>query len=188
MPDFRFHDARGVACVVRIGDEAQKTIWVGCEKAELPKPFVNPQVQLNKEIVADLIPVLQDFAETTDPSANFDYAQGETTVLLPQPRKGLSPFKAINQQPAFSTDLESIPVLEKAKAINDTQQVIDRLKINRLQKAFVYLLGKVSGFYTGNWTTSEAITSAVIKFGLSKREARRLRKIYGISRSSGTPR
>jgi hypothetical protein len=199
----RFKDFRGVDCIISVADTIEETILVGCEKADIkklvvgegmqpvyiPPPYTaNTQMNLDREMAANVIEVLEAFLEVTKQPLTFDDADLETTVIAcqPEPKKVPPTSKVVNHQPAPPTKPQPIPALQKAKAIKDTQQIIDRLKINRLQKAFVYLLGKVSGFYTGNWTTSEAITSAVIKFGLSKREARRLRKMYGISRSSGT--
>jgi hypothetical protein len=184
----KFQDLRGVDCIVRTGDADQETIWVGCEKAELPMPFVNPQIHLNKEKAADLIPVLQGFVEDTNSSTALDYADGETTVIIPGrgSRKGLPPLKVVNHQPAAPTKPPTIPALEQAEAINDTRKIIDRLTSNRLQKAFVYLLGTLSGICVGSWTPSEAIAKAAVRFKLTREEALRLRRMYGISDNCGT--
>jgi hypothetical protein len=207
VPLRRFKDFRGSEAFIGVDNTVEATILIGCERLEIKKltvdrgmqpvyiepPYTaNTQVSLDREMAADVIEVLGAFLEVTKPLPAFDDL--ETTIIIAQtePSNSISTAE-ITEAPepishAKSEEPESIPALEMAKAINDTQQIIERLTSNRLQKAFVYLLGMLSGICIGSWTAPELLTRAVAKFGLSREEALRLGRMYRTSIGSGTPR
>jgi hypothetical protein len=214
MPLKRFKDFRGVEAFIGVDNTVEATILIGCERLEIKKltvdrgmqpvyiepPYVaNTQVSLDRQMAANVIEVLGAFLQVTEPPPAFDDL--ETTIIIAQPEPSES-SAAIGSltcgtettklpepaSPAEKDEPDSIPALKMAKAIKDTQQIIDRLTINRLQKALVYLMVMLSGICIGNWTTSELIKKAIVRFDLNRKEARQLRKMYRTSTSSGTPR
>jgi hypothetical protein len=212
VPLRRFKDFRGVEAFIGVDNTVEATILIGCERLEIKKltvdrgmqpvyiepPYTaNTQVSLDRQMAANVMEVLGAFLEVTEPPPAFDDL--ETTIIIAQPELSES-SAAIGSltcgtettelpepiSPAEKEEPESIPALEMARAIKDTQQIIDRLTINRLQKALVYLMVMLSGICIGNWTTSELIKKAIVRFDLNRKEARQLRKMYRASTSSGT--
>jgi hypothetical protein len=214
MPLRKFKDFRGSEAFIGVDNTVEATILIGCERLEIKKltvdrgmqpvyiepPYVaNTQVSLDRQMAANVIEVLGAFLEVTKPLPAFDDL--ETTIIIAQPEPSessaaTSPLTCGTEttklsepaSPAEKDEPDSIPALKMAKAINDTQRIIDRLTINRLQKALVYLMVMLSGICIGNWTTSELIKKAIVRFDLNRKEARQLRKMYRTSTSSGTQR
>jgi hypothetical protein len=210
----KFEDFRGVDCIISVANTIEDTILIGCERPDIQRLVVgegmqpvyiappytaNTQMNLDREMVIIVIEVLGAFLEVTKPLPTFDDL--ETTIIIAQPELSESsvatdPLTCGTETTELPEPLshtqndepESIPALEMAKAIKDTQEIIDRLTINRLQKALVYLMVMLSGICIGNWTTSELIKKAIVRFDLNRKEARQLRKMYRVSTSPGTPR
>jgi hypothetical protein len=214
VPLRRFKDFRGVEAFIGVDNTVEATILIGCEKLDIKRltvdrgmqpvyiepPYIaNTQVSLDRQMAANVMEVLGAFLEVTKPLPAFDDLETTIIIAQPEPSESLVAIDPLTcgtettklpepASPAENDEPEPIPALEMAKAIKDTQEIIDRLTINRLQKAFVYLLGTLSGICIGSWTTPQLIAKAVAKFDLNRRDARRLRKMYRISTSCGTPR
>jgi hypothetical protein len=214
VPLRRFKDFRGVEAFIGVDNTVEATILIGCEKLDIKRltvdrgmqplyiepPYIaNTEVSLDRQMAANVIEVLQAFLEVTKPLPAFDDLETTIIIAQPEPSESLVAIDPLTcgtettelpepESPAENDEPESIPALEMAKAIKDTQQIIDRLTINRLQKALVYLMVMLSGICIGNWTTSELIKKAIVRFDLNRKEARQLRKMYRISTSFGTPR
>jgi hypothetical protein len=211
-PLIRFKDFQGVDCIISEADTIEATILIGCEKADIrrlvlgqgmqpvyvaPPYTVNTQMNLDRQRAIKVVEVLQAFIEVVEPPPTFDDLG--TTLIIAQP-ESTKPILAIAPSTCqrLTTELPEtvvseqskepsiVPVLEEAEAIKDTQEIIDRLMSNRLQKAFVYLLGTLSGICIGSWTPSEAIAKAAVRFKLTREEALRLGRMYGISDKCGT--
>jgi hypothetical protein len=211
-PLWRFKDFRGVDCIISEADTKEATILIGCEKADIrrlvvgegmqpvyvaPPYTVNHQMNLDRQRAIEVMEVLQAFIEVTEPPPPFDdlgttliIAQPESTkpilAIAPSTCQSLTtelPETAVSEQ---SKEPPIVPALEQAKTINDINQIIDRLEINELQKAFLHVLVTLSGICIGSWTPSEAIAKAAVRFKLTREEALRLRKMYGISDNCGT--
>jgi hypothetical protein len=211
-PLIRFKDFQGVDCIISEADTIEATILIGCEYADIrrlvlgegmqpvyvaPPYTVNTQMNLDRQRAIEVVEVLQAFIEVTEPPPPFDDLG--TTLIIAQP-ESTKPILAIAPSTcqSLTTELPEtvvseqseeppiVPALEQAKVINDINQIIDRLEINKLQKAFVHVLGTLSGICIGSWTPSEAIAKAAAKFDLSREEALRLRKMHGISDNCGT--
>jgi hypothetical protein len=211
-PLWRFKDFQGVDCIISEAGTKEETILIGCEKADIrrlvlgkgmqpvyiaPPYTVNHQMNLDRQRAIEVVEILQAFIEVAEPPPTFDDLG--TTLIIAQP-ESTKPILAIAPSTcqSLTTELPEtvvseqskeppiVPVLEQAKTINDTNQIIDRLEINNLQKAFVHLLGTLSGICIGSWTPSEAIDKAAAKFDLSREEALRLGRMYVISDNCGT--
>jgi hypothetical protein len=211
-PLWRFKDFRGVDCIISEADTIEATILIGCEKADIrrltveqgmqpvyvaPPYTVNHQMNLDRQRAIEVVEVLQAFIEVAEPPPTFDDLG--TTLIIAQP-ESTKPILAIAPSTCQSliTELPEtvvseqseepsiIPALKQAKVINDINQIIDRLEINELQKAFLHVLVTLSGICIGRWTPSEAIDKAAIKFDLSREEALRLGRMYVISDNCGT--
>jgi hypothetical protein len=208
VPLRRFKDSRGFEAFIGVDNTVEPTILIGCERLEIkrltvergfepvyiePPYTANTQVSLDRQMAADVIKALQAFVDVVEQTPTFDDLE-RTTIIIDQPEASKPALATLTNDrpepisPTESDEPESIPALEMAKAINDTQQIIDRLTSNRLQKAFVYLLGTLSGICIGSWTAPELLTRAVAKFGLSREEALRLGRMYRTSIASGTQR
>jgi hypothetical protein len=211
-PLIRFKDFRGVDCIISEADTKEATILIGCEYADIrrlvlgegmqpvyvaPPYTVNHQMNLDRQRAIEVVEILQAFIDVAKEPPAFDDLG--TTLIIAQPeasKPSLAIVPSICQslttelpEPAVSKQSKEppiVPALEQAKVINDTNQIIDRLTSNKLQKAFVDLPGTLSGICIGSWTPSEAIDKAAVKFDLSREEALRLRRMYGISDNCGT--
>lgn len=190
-PVSEFKDRLDVDCVATVFNTDMPTIAIGCKEPNIRRltpgegmvpvfvdqaVSVNTQMNLDRGGAAYVGELLEAFVQSTAPSPVFDSGDLETTVLLPKPE----PSKPL----ALTETTSPPPVLEEARTIRDVQAFIDLLEINRLQKAFVFLMANLSGLCVGHWTTPELIAKAASKFNLNKKEVRRLEAMHQISKTS----